>query len=166
MFHLRINCFAEVVNINIYTIKLTKKHIVAAILAVAALVALVILFWPGAETRQTGGAVVIKAPEDCVSYLKDLGYETDPVSADTRTVRIPAEFDDVYRSYNEMQKTCGFDLEKYAGKRVELTTLRVTNWPDGEEVLADLLVYKKQVIGGAIYTASVDGFMQGLTPKS
>ena len=53
---------------------------------------------------------------------------------------------------------------KDAGKKVELTTLHVTNWPDGEEVLADVLVYKKKVIGGAVYTASVDGFMQGLIP--
>ena len=63
-----------------------------------------------------------------------------------------------------MQKECGFDLQKYAGKKVELTTFRVTNWPSGEDVLADVLVYKKKVIGGAVYTASVDGFMQGLVP--
>ena len=30
--------------------------------------------------------------------------------------------------------------------------------------LVDVLVYKKKVIGGAVYTAAVDGFMQGLTP--
>ena len=47
---------------------------------------------------------------------------------------------------------------------MELTTFRVTNWPDEEEVLADDLVYKKKVIGGAIYTAAVDGFMKGLSP--
>ncbi len=153
---------------NIYTFKLTKKHIVAAILVAGALLAMLILLWPGAETEaeETGVTVTVKQPEDCVTYLKSLGYDTDPVSAETRTVQIPREFDEVYQSYNEMQKTCGFDLQKYAGKRVELTTLQVTNWPDGEEVLADVLVYKKKVIGGAIYTAAVDGFMQGLKPIS
>ena len=83
---------------------------------------------------------------------------------DARTVQIPREFDAVYEAYNRMQKECGFDLQKYAGKKVELTTFRVTNWPSDEQVLVDVLVYKKKVIGGAVYTAAVDGFMQGLTP--
>ena len=149
---------------NIYTFKLTKKHIVGAILAVAALVALLILFLPGREAQETGVTVTIKEPSDCAQYLLQLGYETDFATAETKTVQIPKTFDAVYETYNRMQKECGFDLQKYAGKKVELTTLHVTNWPSGEEVLADVLVYKKKVIGGAVYTASVDGFMQGLVP--
>lgn len=149
---------------NIYTFKLTKKHIVAAVLAVAALVALLILLIPGREAEATGVTVTIKEPADCAEYLRGLGYETDGATAETRTVQIPKTFDEVYETYNRMQKDCGFDLRKYAGKKVELTTFRVTNWPTGEEVLADVLVYKKKVIGGAVYTAAVDGFMQGLKP--
>lgn len=149
---------------NIYTFKLTKKHIVAAILVVAALVALLILLLPGKQAETTGVTVTIKEPADCAEYLRQLGYETDSATAETRTVQIPKTFDAVYETYNQMQKDCGFDLRKYAGKRVELSTFHVTNWPTGEEVLADVLVYKKKVIGGAIYTAAVDGFMQGLTP--
>lgn len=149
---------------NIYTFKLTKKHIVAAILVVAALVALLILLLPGKQAQTTGVTVTIKEPADCAEYLRQLGYETDSAAAETRTVQIPKTFDAVYETYNQMQKDCGFDLQKYAGKRVELSTFHVTNWPTGEEILADVLVYKKKVIGGAIYTAAVDGFMQGLTP--
>lgn len=149
---------------NIYTFKLTKKHIVGAILVVAALVALLILFLPGREARETGVSFTIKEPSDCAEYLLQLGYETDCTTAETRIVQIPKTFDAVYETYNQMQKECGFDLQKYAGKKVELTTFHVTNWPDEEEVLADILVYKKKVIGGAIYTAAVDGFMKGLSP--
>lgn len=149
---------------NIYTFKLTKKHIVGAILAVAALVALLILFLPGREAQETGMTVTIKEPSDCAQYLHQLGYETDYTTAETKTVQIPKTFDAVYETYNRMQKECGFDLQKYAGKRVELNTFHVNNWPSDEEVLADVLVYKRKVIGGAIYTASVDGFMQGLVP--
>lgn len=150
---------------KIYTFRLTKGHIVAAILAVAALIAALILLLPGDESRQTGGTVTIREPTDCAEYLRQLGYEADPDSAESRTVMIPKEFDAVYEAYNALQKECGFDLTRYAGKRVELTTLRITNWPEAEEeVLADVLVYRKRVVGGAIYTASVDGFMQGLAP--
>ena len=149
---------------NIYTFKLSKKHIVAAVLILAALVGLLILLIPGKAAAETGASVTIKSPEDCVSYLNSLGYELDTATAETRKVQIPKTFDAVYEAYNQMQKECGFDLSKYAGKKVELTTFRVTNWPTDEEVLADVLVYKKKVIGGAVYTAAVDGFMKGLAP--
>ncbi len=149
---------------NIYTFKLSKKHIVGAVLAVAALVALLILLLPGRQIEETNGQVAIRSHEDCLSYLKKLGYETDPETVEVKAVRIPKTFDAVYEAYNEMQKECGYDLEKYAGKQVELTTVRVTNWPSEETVLADMLVYRKKVIGGAVYTAAVDGFMQGLSP--
>jgi len=149
---------------NIYTFRLTKKHIVAGILVLAALVALLILLIPGREAETTGASVTVKSPEDCVSYLKGLGYEVDSTRAETRTVQIPGEFDAVYEAYNQMQRECGFDLRKYAGKKVELTTFPVTNWPSEESVLVDVLVWRKKVIGGAVYTAAVDGFMQGLSP--
>ena len=149
---------------NIYTFKLTKKHIVGAILAVAALVALLILLIPDGESMETGAKMTVKTPEDCVQYLISLGYEPDTATGDCRKVQIPREFDAVYQTYNQMQKECGFDLQKYAGKKVDLTTYKITNWPDGETVLADVLVYKNKVIGGAIYTAAVDGFMYGLQP--
>ena len=128
--------------------------------------ALLILFLPGREAQETGVTVTIKEPSDCAQYLLQLGYETDCATAETKTVQIPKTFDAVYETYNRMQKECGFDLQKYAGKKVELTTFPVTNWPSEESVLVDVLVWRKKVIGGAVYTAAVDGFMQGLTPMA
>ena len=152
---------------NIYTFKLTKKHIVGANLVAAALVALLILAIPGGEeTVQTGAAVTVKTQEDCVRYLTELGYQLDAASGESKKVQIPKTFDAVYEAYNQMQRDCGFDLAKYAGKKVELTTFKVTNWPEEETVLVDVLVYKNKVIGGAVYTAAVDGFMYGLQPMS
>ena len=149
---------------NIYTFKLTKKHIVGAVVAVAALIALLILLIPNEKAAETGAAVTVKTPEDCVQYLSGLGFQLDAASGESRKVQIPKDFDAVYQAYNQMQQDCGFDLLKYAGKNGDLTTYKITNWPDGETVLADVLVYKNKVIGGAIYTAAVDGFMYGLQP--
>ena len=149
---------------NIYTFKLTKKHIVGAVVAVAALIALLILLIPNGKAAETGASVTVKTPEDCVQYLSGLGFQLDAASGESRKVQIPKDFDAVYQAYNQMQQDCGFDLQKYAGKKVDLTTYKITNWPDGETVLADVLVYKNKVIGGAIYTAAVDGFMYGLQP--
>jgi len=149
---------------NIYTFKLTKKHIVAAVLVVAALIALLILAVPGGEAEETGASVKIQTPQDCVQYLTQMGYQLDAASCRSKKVQIPKTFDAVYETYNDLQKECGFDLSRYAGKKVDLSTWTVTNWPDGEAVLVDVLVYKDKVIGGAVYTASVEGFMYGLRP--
>lgn len=149
---------------KIYTFKLTKKHIVAAVLLAAAVLAAIILLAPGGQSAPTGAAVTVKSQEDCVQYLNSLGYQLEEGSAQTKKVQIPKEFDQVYQSYNQMQQQCGYDLQNYAGKKVELTTFQVTNDPSGEEVLLDVLVYKNKIIGGAVYTRSVDGFMRGLTP--
>ena len=61
---------------NIYTFRLTKKHIAAAILAAAALIALLILLIPSRETRQTGAPAEprIRDQTDCARFLETLGY--------------------------------------------------------------------------------------------
>lgn len=149
---------------NIYTIKIKKKHLVAAVVAVGILLVALILLLPGEKAAETGVSVTIKEQADCVKYLAQLGYQTDTASSETKKVLVPKEFDAVYEAYNQMQKECGFDLSRYAGKKVDLTTCRITNWPNDEIVLADVLVFKEKVIGGAVYTAAVDGFMYGLQP--
>ncbi|MBR5390066.1 MAG: DUF4830 domain-containing protein [Clostridia bacterium] len=148
---------------NIYTFKLTKKHIVAGILLIAALVALLILLAPSGSAS-AASTVKIKTQDDCVRWLAELGYQVSGEGVQSRQVTIPKTFDAVYETYNEMQRECGFDLLDYAGKKVTLTTYRVTNYPYDEPVLLDVLVYKHKVVGGAVYTAAVDGFMHGLKP--
>lgn len=151
---------------NIYTFRLTKKHIVAAILALTALIALLILLLPSRENNaeEASAQVRIRDKSDCITFLEGLGYQVNSETAEAREVVIPRSFDAVYESYNEMQKRCGYDLSSFAGKRVELMTFEITNYPGEEAVLADVLVCRKKVIGGAVYTASVDGFMVGLQP--
>lgn len=149
---------------NIYTIKVKKKHLAAAVVAIGILIAMLILLLPGDSAAETGATVTIKAQADCVKYLEQLGYAADLATSETKKVLVPKEFDAVYETYNQMQKECGFDLTRYAGKRVDLTTCKITNWPGDEVILADVLVFKEKVIGGAVYTAAVDGFMYGLQP--
>ena len=159
---------------TIYTFKLSKRKIVAFILAVAVIIAAIIMIVPGRDSAalggktnvQAGGAVGgIKGNSDCVEYIKSLGYEVNTEPADTRKVTIPKEFDEVYLRYNEIQKDNGFDLSEYCSKGVTLYTFYVTNYEGYSDVLLDLLVYKSRIIGGAVYTASIDGFMHGLCPN-
>lgn len=147
----------------IYTAKFSKKKAVAILCAIAVIIAAIILASPNKE-EQPAFAPGIKAEteEDVKVYIESLGYETSGDCA-CKEVVIPREFDEVYESYNEVQKECGFDLSGYKGRRATLYTYSLKGYPGcDEEVMCDVLVCKGQVIGGNVYTLRLDGFMHGL----
>ena len=148
---------------NIYTIRLSKKLLFLVGGIAAVLIIGLILLLSGKDPAPTGAAIDgIRDKWDQVEYLEQLGYEVDQGSRTSKKVTIPQQFDDVYLTYNQLQQECGFDLLHYTGKKVDLVTYSITNYPTGEEVLADLLLYGDKLIGGAIYTTAIDGFMHGL----
>ena len=70
---------------------------------------------------------------------------------------------DSYQDYLALQSQQGFDLEKYAGKRVKRYTYEVLNYPTGETgVQANLLIRKNTVVGGEVLSPQLDGFLHGL----
>ena len=84
-------------------------------------------------------------------FLAQFGWEVDSDPLDARDVIIPAEFDETYTKYNEIQKPLGFDLTKYKGKRVKKWVYKVTNYPRiSDNVTATLLISDGKVIGGDI----------------
>ncbi len=149
----------------------TIKFFGVTTVALAALVALLI-FIPAAEPAVSDGVLEavenvrfdkIKTAEDRIEFLRQFGWEVDAVPTEEAEVTIPAEFDKVYQSYNELQKKQGFDLTKYLKKDVMRYTYKVTNYPDYDgEVYVNILVYKKKVIGGDVCSADVNGFIHGL----
>ena len=105
----------------------------------------------------------MKTQEDRLNYLENLGWQVDAATAVTKEVMIPKEFDENYGEYNVLQQKQGFDLTKYQGKKVELTTVTVTNHPkSAENVKANVLVYHNRIIGGDVCQETEDGFIEGL----
>lgn len=101
--------------------------------------------------------------EKRVEYLSSCGWEADPATEQVQDILIPVHFSPVYESYNQLQRQQGWDLADYAGKNCTLYTYAVTNYPDKEQVvLADLYVYKNQIIGGDVHSTDLGGFMIGL----
>lgn len=148
---------------TILTMKFSKTKAIAIILIIAAIIAAIIIAVPEKEDSQpTLAAVKVKSEGDCADFIQRLGYECAGYASDCRKVTIPKTFDDVYEKYNELQAENGFDLSDYQGKEVTLYTFYVQNYSGYNDVLADVLVYKNKVIGGAVYTADVNGFMHGL----
>ncbi len=115
------------------------------------------------------GGVRLLAPdvastvEKRTGFLAECGWQVDPATEQSQQILIPEHFSAVYESYNELQRQQGYDLIKYAGRNCTLYTYTVTNYPDkGQTVLADLYVYKNQIIGGDVHSTNLDGFMIGL----
>lgn len=106
----------------------------------------------------------VRSNQDRVEYLNAYGWEVleDPIA--TQELLIPSEMDESYADYLSLQSQQGFDLTKYAGKRVKRYTYEVTNHPSGESgVQANLLLYKNTVVGGEVLSPELDGFLHGLS---
>lgn len=108
--------------------------------------------------------------EERVLFFSQFGLKVNEEPAEVKEVVIPAEFDEVYSEYNNLQKSQGFNLENYAGVRVKHWSYEVLNYPgnEGEEstVIGNILVYKGTVIGCDVSSTELDGFMKGLLQQS
>lgn len=108
----------------------------------------------------------IKNSTDAANFLAQFGWEVEGTPVEEKTVTIPTEFDKIFASYNELQKSQGLDLTKYRGKDVTRYTFVIKNYEGYEgTVWANVLVYRKRVIGGDICSADVSGFVHGFEKK-
>lgn len=103
-----------------------------------------------------------------IEFLAEYGWEVEPEAIEKMRVEIPAQFDDVYNNYNQLQKRAGLDLAAYKGKKGVRYTYHVLNYPYdvGEPVRANLICIQGEPVAGDIMTVSLDGFMHSLNyPK-
>lgn len=100
----------------------------------------------------------------CRGFLKSYGWSCSANPCEKQDIRIPDEFDEVYKSYNIMQLEAGLDLLPYAGKSGVRYTYEITNYPidAGETVYANVICIDGAPVGGDIMTRSISGFMHSL----
>ena len=134
-------------------------------IALGALLALAVLLSIGAAA---GGVKLIardnaSTAEKRTAFLSRCGWQVDAASEQVQEILIPEHFSPVYESYNQLQLQQGYDLARYAGRNCTMYTYTVLNYPDKNQVvLADLYIYKNQIIGGDVHSSNLDGFMIGL----
>ena len=98
-----------------------------------------------------------------MAYLESLGWLTAAQPSAEEALTLPTKFDAAYQAYLTLQRSQGFDLEKYAGETIKRYTYQVKNYPGLQEnIWACLLVCKHQIIGGEIFCNQGDGFTQSL----
>lgn len=159
----------------IYTTKFTRKKAIAIVLIIAAILCALVFLAGNRDTAagaagETGilAAKGIDSNEDRIAFLQSYGWEVSNEPVETLEVTLPKEFDQTYEQYNALQKSQGFDLKSYAGKRIKRYTYAISNYPTGAAgIQAHLLLYKNVVIGGDVASSELNGFMHGLTmPES
>ena len=146
----------------VLTAKVKMKTVIIFVLVLATAAAILLLSGRSRKEAAQEDARKAETNEERVAYLESFGWEVDPNPELAQEVRIPAEANEVYTRYNDLQKSQDFDLEPYAGMCVKQYRYRINNYPNGETpVYATLLVYKGHVIGGDVSSGSVDGRMHG-----
>ena len=137
---------------------------ISVVLALALLVLIYgLLLRPSAPAHPLAGGT----EEERLSFLSSWGWEVSPAGGWVEEVQIPGTFDPVYDAYNQLQLKQGFDLAHYAGERVRRYSYPLTNCPNsGEDIRANLLVYRGKIIGGDISSQIEGGFSTGFDGKS
>lgn len=108
------------------------------------------------------GNTNVSSEADAASFLLELGWETNTERITAKQTSLPAEFDETFIEYNTLQIQQGCDLSPYAGKSVVIYTAEIINYSSTDTVYATIIVYRGNVIGGDIHSASMDGFMHTL----
>ena len=153
----------------IMTAKMPKRKLTLGVAAAALLCCCAIaLNFGQAAIREVSGSTApqakgVKSNQDRIDYLAAYGWQVSEEPLVTQELLIPEEMDDSYTEYLALQTGQGFDLQKYAGKRVERYTYEVLNYPTGETgVQVNLLICKNTVVGGEVLSPQLDGFLHGL----
>ena len=152
----------------IMTTKVDKQKLLIAAVAVVAAIALLAALGGGdsAPTASMSTAPAADTNDARVKFLTDLGWEVTPSPTESGEIRSPKAGDQVFDRYNELQKSQGYDLNKYAGKKVMRYVYQINNFPDAKEpVYATVLVYKDRIIGGDITDTTPGGRVQGFAPS-
>ena len=105
--------------------------------------------------------------EEQLAFFSQFGLSVDPDSKEVREIILPDPLDDIYDTYNGMQKQQGFDLTPYCGKRVKSWSYSVVGAADPSidgSWRVNILVYRGKVIAADLAQPALDGTMRPLIP--
>ena len=146
----------------VMTAKVDMKKMMLILAAVAALLLSAILLLGGGDETETTSASAVSGNDGRVQFLKDFGWDVTTSPVESSQVRIPEETTEVFDRYNNLQKSQGYDLTQFAGKKVMRYVYKINNYPGATEpVYATLLVYKNQIIGGDVTDTAAKGQIRG-----
>lgn len=146
-----------------FTAKLNRKKLFITIAILVLVIAALVFLYGNDSSLETGAfSKVVKNNSQRVEYLNSFGWEVEAEPLEEETVVIPRKLTDVYADYNEIQRAQGFDLTEFGGMEAVRYTYKVTNYPSENNVVADIIVFRNEVIAADVQSTALDGFMHGL----
>ena len=149
----------------VMTAKVDKKKLALIAAGIVVLIVGLVMFFGGKNDTPASAtitAVSVVSNDDRVHFLNGFGWDVTTSPTESSQVRIPEKASEVFDRYNELQKSQGYDLSRYAGQTVMRYVYQVNNYPDATEpVYATVLISKNQVIGGDVTNTSPKGVIQG-----
>lgn len=146
----------------VMTAKVDIKKVLVILAAIAAVILALILLMGGSKDTAATAAPAVSGNDARVKFLTDFGWDVTTSPAESGQVKIPEETSEVFDRYNALQKSQGYDLSKYAGKKVMRYVYKINNYPGATEpVYATLLIHKNEIIGGDITDTSAKGHIRG-----
>ncbi len=144
-------------------LKLPKKYIILSLVILALSVLLVVNLTALKHAKKTDSAVQSITEDFSVAdYIESFGPVIDRNACQIDEVTVPFEFGEVYNSYNQIQISQGFDLLQYKGVVLKRYTYPVLNFPEGNNVYVEVLIYSGSVVAADIYSTDLDGFLIAL----
>jgi hypothetical protein len=143
----------------IWTAKFSRKKAAGAVILMGVVMAALIVLMGRAPEEPEIPLPKLTTNEERVAYLQSLGWDVEPEPIETLQFLLPAELEEPYRTYNELQLSQGFDLTKCCGKQVNRCTYTVTNYPEQTgSVQANLYICEDIPVAGDICASGARGF--------
>lgn len=147
----------------IWTARFSRKKAALAVIAMGAVMAALIILLGRMPAEKEPVLPQLANNSQRVAYLQALGWEVETEPLETLQFLLPDTLSDPYLSYNELQKSQGFDLSSCCGKQVARFTYAVTNYPGRPEgVQLNLYVCEETPVAGDIFCAGANGFQKTL----
>ena len=150
----------------IYTFKASSiKFFAVLVLSIFALIVFVSVTTQYADPSNvvtTFSNTKLSTNEDRVSFLKENGIIVEGSPCEIVEIEVPKVFDSAYQEYNQIQKSQGFDLEKYQGKTVTRYSYIIDGTNNNERSIASIITYKNKIIAGDICCIEGEGFVSKL----
>ena len=152
----------------VMTAKVSRTKLIAVIAILAVIIIAAVFLLRSGDGTDAAVEADVSTNEGRIAYLSAYGWEVDPQPVETQEVLIPEEMNEVFERYNELQRSQGFDLTRFAGKQVKRYVYSVTNYQNATApVYATLLISRGDVIGGDITSTAGAGLMHGFSkPES
>ena len=151
----------------IYSVRASSLKFFAVLILTVAILSGIWLSAEGTIAVSAKGGINfsgIKTDEDRRNFAQSFGIKLKEDESESLSFVMPENFDRVLMGYNELQRSQGLDLSKYARKKVTRYTYKVAEYEGyNGEVLVNLIVYRDRIIGCDISSADPDGFVKPLS---